>query len=204
MTDNPSSYAETSPLAGAALAFGDLVEDTDARRAAIQVRYFETTQAAREAADRDEIADGDVIVVEAEKVVGFLVVAHPVALTDERGTFPHLSKPGRDYADGDYIDSVVVAEGEARARGFLLRDEDAQDRLRSMRRLSLEAAERVCAGFDPWSEEWKTALGRLTVAMTYLNEHDPVAARATAAKIRRIHKDLEQIDAMPSATHTRD
>ncbi|WP_228980200.1 hypothetical protein [Streptomyces sp. DH12] len=181
MTDNPSSYAETSPLAAAALAFGDLVADTDSRRAAIPVHHFETTQAAREAADRDEIADGDVIVIDAEQVVGFLVIAFPTALTEERGTFPHLTKPGRDYMSGEYMDSVVVAEREARARGFLLRDEDAQDRIRSMRHLATASAERVRTDPDPENPEWKTALDRLTTALTYLREHDPVTAGAIEA-----------------------
>ncbi|MGW6391164.1 hypothetical protein ACWFR1_11805 [Streptomyces sp. NPDC055103] len=195
MTDNPSSYAETSPLASAALAFGNLVEETDSRRAAIQVHHFETTQAAREATDRDELADGDVIVVDAEQVVGFLVVVTPAALTEERGTFAHLTKSGRDYMEGEYTDSVVVAEREARARGFLLRDEDDQDRIRSMRQLRDASATRISTNPDPQNEEWQTALDRLTVAQTYLNEHDPGAKEALDAAARRIAEDLKRIDA---------
>ncbi|MET9321949.1 hypothetical protein ABZX75_17405 [Streptomyces sp. NPDC003038] len=194
MTDNPSSYAETSPLAAAALAFGDLVEETDSRRAAIRVHHFGTTQAAREAADRDEIADGDVIVVDAEQVVGFLVIAFPAAITDERGTFPHLTKPGRDYMGEDYMDSMVVAEREARARGFLIRDEDAQGRIRSMRHLATASAERVRTDPDPENLEWKTALARLTTAHAYLSEHDPLTASAIEAGEAEAAEVLKRLD----------
>ncbi|MFF2940224.1 hypothetical protein ACFVSQ_10315 [Streptomyces niveus] len=195
MTDNPTGpYAETSPLAAAALAFGNLVAETDSRRAAIRVHHFETTQDAREAAYRDEIADGEVIVVDAEQVVGFLVVALPAALTEERGTFPHLTKPGRDYMDGDYMDSLVVAEREARARGFLLRDEDAQDRIRSMRHLATASAERVRTNPDPKNPEWKTALDRLTTAQAYLSEHDPLTASSIEAGEAEAAEILKCID----------
>ncbi|MFF4388563.1 hypothetical protein ACFY0G_17550 [Streptomyces sp. NPDC001552] len=127
MTATPARrYAEhlaaASPLAAAALAFGDLVEATDARRDLIRVHHFDTSQAAREAADLDLIADEDVVVIPSEGVVGFMVVAYAAAVTEARGALFHLSKPARDYAGGAYIDSVLIAEREARALGLPLRD----------------------------------------------------------------------------------
>lgn len=182
---NDRTYAEhlaaASPLAGAALLFGDLVEDVDARRDAIPVHRFATTLDAKAAADRDEIADGDVVVVEPEGVVGFLIIAYSCALTEERGALPYLTKPGRDYMNGQYVNSVVVAEREARALGFLLRDEDAQDRIRSMRHLANTSAERLRTDPDPQNPEWEAALARLTVALDYLSQNDPMTAEAISA-----------------------
>ncbi|MFD3844741.1 hypothetical protein ACFWVB_02475 [Streptomyces microflavus] len=199
MTDTPARaytklLAASTPQSAAALTFSDLVADVDARRAAIHVHHFESTAAASDAADHDEMANGDVFVVESEKVVGFIVVICPAILTEERGTLPHLPSPGREYMEGEYTDSVVVAEREARARGFLLRDEDPQDRIRSMRHLKAASVARITTDPDPDNEEWQTALARLTVAQTYLNEHDPGAQEAMDASARRIADDLKRID----------
>ncbi|MEV5677297.1 hypothetical protein [Streptomyces sp. NPDC052179] len=199
MTDTPArTYAErlgdSTPQSAAALAFGNLVADVDSRQAAIQVRTFDNTEAVRQAIDHDELTDGSVFVVVAEKVVGFVVVAFGAVLTEERGPFLHLTKPGREYADGEYVDSVVVAEGEARDRGFLLRDEDAQDRIRSMRQLANISAERVRTDPNADDPEWQMALHRLTVALSYLTAHDPMTAEAVDADARRIAEDLKRID----------
>lgn len=187
-------FSSDSREGAAAFTLGNLFADTDARRAAIEVRTFDTTEAARAAIDRDELPDGGVFVVDSENVVGFVVVTFPAVLTEERGLFPHLPKPGRDYMDGDYIDSVVVAEGEARARGFLLRDEDDQDRIRSMHKLLRASRERVIAAPDVDDPEWQTALYRMTVASAYLMAHDPAHAEAVEAAARRIADDLARID----------
>ncbi|KPI33317.1 hypothetical protein OV450_1405 [Actinobacteria bacterium OV450] len=88
----------------------------------IRVHHFDSTAAVREAANRDEIADEDVIVVPSEDVVGFVVVAYAVAITKSSGSLPHLPRPARDYAGGSYLDSVLIAEREARALGLPLRD----------------------------------------------------------------------------------
>ncbi|MFD6935254.1 hypothetical protein ACFWAP_03730 [Streptomyces goshikiensis] len=93
------------------------------RRNLIHVHHFASTQAVREAANRNEIADEDVIVVPTEGVVGFVVVAYAVAITAKAGSLPHLHRPAREYAGGEWIESVMVAEREARALGLALRDE---------------------------------------------------------------------------------
>lgn len=141
-------FSSNSREGAAAFALGNLFADTDARRAAIEVHTFDTSEDACQAIDGDELPDGSVFVVDSERIVGFVVAIRPAVLTEERGPFPHLPRPGRDYMDGDYMDSVVVAEREARARGFLLRDEDAQDRIRSMRRLRNESAARIGTRLD--------------------------------------------------------
>jgi hypothetical protein len=86
------------------------------------VHRFETTGQAYDASQtRDDIADGDVLVVISERVVGVLVSAWPVAVTTEAGAFhgPGLN-PGADWSsldngDGDggrtdYSRSVLIAE----------------------------------------------------------------------------------------------
>ncbi|WP_228994715.1 hypothetical protein [Streptomyces sp. DH8] len=132
----------------AAFALGGFLADTDARRAAIEVRTFATSEDANQAIDQGDLPNGSVFVVDSERIVGFVVIICPAALTEEHGPFPHLPGSGRDYMNGDYVDSVVVAEREARARGFLLRDEDAQDRIRSMRRLRNESSARIGTRLD--------------------------------------------------------
>ncbi|MFJ5890336.1 hypothetical protein [Streptomyces californicus] len=144
----PDPTPHESVQGAAASALGGFLADTDARRAAIEVRTFDTSEDANRAIDQGELPNGSVFVVDSERIVGFVVIICPAALTEERGPFPHLPGPGRDYMDGDYMDSVVVAEREARARGFLLRDEDAQDRIRSMRRLRNESAARIGTRLD--------------------------------------------------------
>lgn len=191
MTDSPArAYAErlavASPLAAAALVFGDLVEEADRRRAEIRVHRFDSTEDVRAAANRDEIGDGDVFVVEPERVTGFLVVTLPVAITEERGSVLHLNRPAREYAAGEWVDSVVVAERESRALGFLLRDEDPEERIRSMLHLANETGDRVRTNPDPTDPEWKAALARLTVALKYLGEHDPATADAINAEALRL------------------
>ncbi|MFE4796199.1 hypothetical protein ACFRFL_14045 [Streptomyces sp. NPDC056708] len=112
-----------TPQGNAAQAFGNLVEEVDARRDAITVHRFHTTLAVRTAAALDELGDGDVFVVEAEGVTGFIVGTVPAAVTEQRGELPHLTSPGREFAGGLFVDSVVVAEREARGLGLAIRDE---------------------------------------------------------------------------------
>ncbi|WP_439082110.1 hypothetical protein [Streptomyces sp. WL006] len=188
----PKPHESVQGAAGFAL--GGFLANVDARRAAIEVRAFDTSEDARQAIDQDELPSGSVFVVDSENVVGFMVAIFPAALTEERGPFPHLPGPGRDYMDGDYMDSVVVAEREARARGFLLRDEDLQDRIRSMRKLFHASHDRVITAPDADDPEWQMALHRMTVASAYLSTHDPVHADGVQAAARRIAADLARID----------
>jgi hypothetical protein len=51
------------------------------------VHYFDTTAQALAAVDRDEVAEGDVLVADEESVAGVLVGSWVVAVTDEREDF---------------------------------------------------------------------------------------------------------------------
>ncbi|MGW3445637.1 hypothetical protein [Streptomyces sp. NPDC001076] len=128
-----STYAErlaaASPLAAAAYQFGEIVDATDKARAAKaagpKVWHFASSADARTAADREQVVDGDVLVVESERVVGFVVVIQPVAITQQHGDFnayAHLGKPARDYCGGDYAASVERAEQIAIELGYVLAD----------------------------------------------------------------------------------
>jgi hypothetical protein len=58
-----------------------------------------------------EVKDGDILVVESEKVVGIMVEAWPVAVTQERGEF-HTLDPDITWADfdnGKYYESYLHA-----------------------------------------------------------------------------------------------
>ncbi|WP_330306259.1 MULTISPECIES: hypothetical protein [unclassified Streptomyces] len=84
-------------------------------------RFDGTTAGAYDATQcRDDIRDGDVLVVKAEGVVGFLAAAWPVAITEARGEFHGLKVPAREYEDGRYAASAERAEQIADELGFPL------------------------------------------------------------------------------------
>jgi hypothetical protein len=57
----------------------------------IKTHRFDSTGDAYDASQTDEsISNGDVLVVESERVVGVLVDAWPVAVTPERRRVPHV------------------------------------------------------------------------------------------------------------------
>ncbi len=92
-------------------------EETPARTPA--VHRFETSSDAYDATQAlDGISDGDVIVVESEKVVGFLVRAWPAAITVARGSLHMVSAPDREHEGGTYAASVDLAEQLAKELGF--------------------------------------------------------------------------------------
>ncbi|MFI9026347.1 hypothetical protein [Streptomyces sp. NPDC053560] len=129
---DPQSYvrhlAGQSQLAAAAFQVGEIVAETDARREAraeLKIHHFTSTADARTACDRDDVTDGDVLVVGPEGVVGFLVVALPAAITEERGEFGRLPTPAHEYMAGEYADSAHLAECAARALGVPVRAEHA-------------------------------------------------------------------------------
>ncbi|MCT9003512.1 hypothetical protein [Streptomyces rhizosphaerihabitans] len=68
----------------------------------------------------DDIRDGDVLVVEAEGVVGFLDAAWPVAVTEAHGEFHGLKTPAHEYKDGSCAASIDSAERIAAELGFPL------------------------------------------------------------------------------------
>ena len=58
----------------------------------VQVHRFETSGDAYDASQtRDDIRDGDVLVVESEGVVGIMVAAWPTAVTQKLGAFHELA-----------------------------------------------------------------------------------------------------------------
>ncbi|MFJ7489723.1 hypothetical protein ACIQZB_00430 [Streptomyces sp. NPDC097727] len=118
--------AATSPQT-AALQFRQVVDAVDQARAAAAagpaIHHFDSTAEAYATADRGEVADGDVLVVESERVVAFVVVIRPVAITEERGAlhpYANLGKPAREYSEGLYTPSVDLAEKAAVELGFPL------------------------------------------------------------------------------------
>ncbi|MGC0418366.1 hypothetical protein [Embleya sp. AB8] len=85
------------------------------------VHRFDSTGDAYDATQcRDDIADGDVLVVAREGVVGFLNRAWPAALTTEHGEFHTLGVFAHEVEDGQYAASVRVAREQAEALGIPL------------------------------------------------------------------------------------
>lgn len=81
------------------------------------VHRFDSTEDAYTATQtRDDIRDGDVLVIPSERVAGFLLKAWPVAVTAQRGGL-HGTTDGADPAEiegGRYVASVDVARRIAR------------------------------------------------------------------------------------------
>lgn len=134
-TDNTQyarHLATSSPLAAAAAQLADTVIATDKRHAAKtrepRIHRFDTTAQALNAANREELTDGDVLVVKAEKVVGFLVIVLPAAITEERGCFGHLPSPAYEFATRNYTKSAHLAEQQAHAIGAPVRHEHKSSR----------------------------------------------------------------------------
>ncbi|MDN3056881.1 hypothetical protein PH213_20465 [Streptomyces sp. SRF1] len=75
--------------------------------------------------------DGDVMVVEAEGVVGIVIDGRPYAITTARGdcfgesVFPALEEPVRETAGGRYATAADVAETIARRYGFPVEERHA-------------------------------------------------------------------------------
>ncbi len=83
-------------------------------------RFGDTWDAYNATQCRDDIRDGDVLVVESERVVGFLDAAWPVAITKAHGEFHHLTIPAREHKDGRFTASADLAEWLAAKLGFEL------------------------------------------------------------------------------------
>ncbi|MFD3455787.1 hypothetical protein ACFWVC_26865 [Streptomyces sp. NPDC058691] len=78
--------------------------------AAPAVHHFGDTREAYDATQcREDIRDGDVLVVESAKVVGFLDAAWPVSITEEHGEFHAMATGAPRYADGRYAASIERA-----------------------------------------------------------------------------------------------
>ncbi|MET7495087.1 hypothetical protein [Streptomyces sp900116325] len=84
-------------------------------------RFDDTIEAYDATQCRDDIRDGDVLVVESEKVVGLLVEAWPIAITEVSGEFHGLTAPVGEFKDGRYIASAERAIKLAGELGFPVR-----------------------------------------------------------------------------------
>ncbi|MDQ0949317.1 hypothetical protein QFZ24_003240 [Streptomyces phaeochromogenes] len=91
---------------------------------AILTHRFEDTEEAYNATQcRDDIHDGDVLVIEREGVVGFLRSAWPAALTVAHGELHTVTGDPRTLDDGRYVASVEAAEKIAAEHGFPLAEQ---------------------------------------------------------------------------------
>ncbi|MBK6018525.1 hypothetical protein [Streptomyces sp. MBT53] len=117
---------------------------------AVMVHRFDDTEEAYDATQcRDDIRDGDVLVVEREGVVGFLRCAWPAAITAEHGELHTVEGDPRTVDDGRYTTSVEVAEKIAGEHGFALpstADAEAQ--------LAAEVVTEAEAVAGTWRGEW--------------------------------------------------
>ncbi|MEU0060513.1 hypothetical protein [Streptomyces sp. NPDC006334] len=134
-TDRP---AYDNRQAAAAHQLGQIIDAVDMARAVAEeaepkVLHFASSADARAAADQEQVRDRDVLVVESERIVAFVAVTMPVALTEQHGAFHpyvHLPKPAREYCAGDYASTVERAEEVAIELGYALADPAAAETAR--------------------------------------------------------------------------
>lgn len=81
--------------------------------------FYSTGEAYGACQCREEIRDGDVLVIEREKVVG-IAESWPFALTEAFGQLHTLNPDFRTYKNGAYVASISVAEREAGRLGISL------------------------------------------------------------------------------------
>lgn len=114
-TETPA--AEETPVVEAPAA----AEETPA--CAPAVHRFDSTEEAYDATQcRDDIHDGDVLVIESERVVGFLRSAWPAAITTEHGELHTLTAPAHEIDGGKYATSAAHAEQLATELGFTVNE----------------------------------------------------------------------------------
>ena len=151
------------------------------RTAAVQVHTFDSTGEAYDTSQwRDDIHDGDVLVVPSEKVVGFLNAAWPCAVTATPGNFHQLTDPDGGPAPESWDRSDATA---ARSAGWSKAREIANQRgwalhqgKTASRRTAAEYYDDLGPGFTqnsfPQSEKrevatWKTKSGKYTLVVTH-------------------------------------
>ncbi|MFJ5725827.1 hypothetical protein [Streptomyces sp. NPDC093149] len=114
----------TEYLKAAKMRDGDTIAKKDAEPKAWT--FHSTADAYGACQVREEIRDGDVLVIEREQVIG---IAHtwPFALTEKRGDLHTLKTPldPRTWEDGKHAPGVAVAEREAARMGVPLTRVDA-------------------------------------------------------------------------------
>lgn len=124
MTANAST-PEASPLMTAVAGLANLIEEVDAERANGIWRFFDTVDAYNATQCNEDIKNGDVLIIEGDSVVGFLVDAWPVAITEAHGELHALREPAGDWRNGDYLESAVRAAKIAREMGFAIHPANA-------------------------------------------------------------------------------
>ncbi|MCX4824230.1 hypothetical protein OG883_31115 [Streptomyces sp. NBC_01142] len=83
-------------------------------------QFDNTREAYNHTQCRDDIRDGDVLVVRSERVVGILVKAWPAAITEAHGELHTLTAPAREIEGGAYAEAAETAEQAAHSYGFPL------------------------------------------------------------------------------------
>ncbi|MBH0778786.1 hypothetical protein [Nocardia bovistercoris] len=74
-----------------------------------RVHVFQsTTQAIGAIGSGDDIRDGDILIVPAEQVAGWLMGTTPVAVTDNNGEFDHVTEEFA-FNDPTYVDMFYAA-----------------------------------------------------------------------------------------------
>ncbi|MGW3860415.1 hypothetical protein ACWEDZ_02880 [Streptomyces sp. NPDC005047] len=105
---------------GAAKKKVDDAVKADAERTGPQVwTFYSTGEAYGACQTREEIRDGDVLVIEREKVVG-IAETWPFALTARFGDLHLTTRDPATYEHGKYAASIPVAEAEAARMGVTL------------------------------------------------------------------------------------
>ncbi|MFD7769877.1 hypothetical protein [Streptomyces sp. NPDC059787] len=107
-------------LSATTLTDGGVVTVEDSATGPTVHRFDDTVQAYDATQCREDIRNGDVLVIESERVVGFLDTAWPIAITEAHGEFHALKTPAREYHDGRFTASVELAEKVAAEHGFPL------------------------------------------------------------------------------------
>ncbi|MFE1773745.1 hypothetical protein [Streptomyces sp. NPDC059008] len=119
------------------------------------VHHFGSTGEAYNATQcRDDILDGDVLVIEREQVVGFLRSAWPGAITAMHGELHTFTADPRKIDDGKYAASVDLAEQTARELGAPLAGEDEQATVEAELAETVEAIEQAEANDGTWHGGW--------------------------------------------------
>jgi hypothetical protein len=90
----------------------------------VNIHYFGSTEEGYDDSQcRDDIKFGDILVVESEQVVGFLLSAWPLAVTEEHGEF-HSKDPNYPWSSFvvekgiDYPASIAKAMEIAKEKGW--------------------------------------------------------------------------------------
>jgi len=106
-------------------------------------RFDDTEEAYNMTQCRDDIRDGDVLIIEREGVVGFLRSAWPAALTTAHGELHRIEGDPRTIDDGRYAASVEAAEQAARELEFPLAAEQQLDAVEADEAARFEATARA-------------------------------------------------------------